>query len=538
MIHDTSRRIPEYIMGRDYPRAVTIFVSANHYQPLTQISLMLSKKQLASIFAITLLINGSSAAEAAEDHQFEKTPKLGTGNCNPLLDFLHVADPTAVVHNGRVYVYGTNDQQELDSVGRDGKNSYAHIHSLVMMSSDDMVNWTYHGIIDVEQAAPWTGKKGVSWAPSIISRAESDGLTHFYMYYSHGGGGVGVITATSPVGPWTDPLGHDLIDVNTPGLTDCPAPFDPGAVIDENGVGWLSFGGGRSSKATTFLPGSARIVRLGSDLLSLDSEISEIPAPYFFEASELNYINGTWVYSYSTDWVDRTEWNDPEVSHPSICSIGYMTSTDPLNRDSWKFRGDILKNPHDYGMEYTNNHTHFLRFNNEYYIFYHTNHLADFRGITTGYRNICVDRLEVDENSIAIPTGQMTQTGVSQIKPLDPFAWQQAETVAATSGIKFEHTDVAGNMVACGLGSGQQSEVRGADFGKGASRFEAKVRGKGVIDIHIGSSKGKRVGSLVIDHPQWQTVSVRLGKKLKGSQGLCFVYRDGDFKFDEWRFIR
>ena len=33
---------------------------------------MLSKKQLASIFAITLLINGSSAAEAAEDHQFEK----------------------------------------------------------------------------------------------------------------------------------------------------------------------------------------------------------------------------------------------------------------------------------------------------------------------------------------------------------------------------------------------------------------------------------------------------------------------------------
>ncbi len=90
---------------------------------------MLSKKQLASIFAITLLINGSSAAEAAEDHQFEKTPKLGTGNCNPLLDFLHVADPTAVVHNGRVYVYGTNDQQELDSVGRDGKTA-THISIL------------------------------------------------------------------------------------------------------------------------------------------------------------------------------------------------------------------------------------------------------------------------------------------------------------------------------------------------------------------------------------------------------------------------
>lgn len=157
---------------------------------------------------------------------------------------MYVADPTAIVHDGRIYVYGTNDQQQIDSVGRENKNSYEFIHSLVMMSSDDMVNWTYHGIINVEKSAPWTGVKGVSWAPSIVSRVEDDGLTHFYMYYSHGGGGVAVLTSTSPVGPWTDPLGHNLIDLSTPGLTDCPAPFDPGAVIDDEGNGWLSFGGG------------------------------------------------------------------------------------------------------------------------------------------------------------------------------------------------------------------------------------------------------------------------------------------------------
>ena len=87
----------------------------------------------------------------------DASPKLLTGNGNPLLDFMYVADPTAIVHDGRIYVYGTNDQQQIDSVGRENKNSYEFIHSLVMMSSDDMVNWTYHGIINVEKSAPWTG---------------------------------------------------------------------------------------------------------------------------------------------------------------------------------------------------------------------------------------------------------------------------------------------------------------------------------------------------------------------------------------------
>lgn len=84
----------------------------------------------------------------------DASPKLLTGNGNPLLDFMYVADPTAIVHDGRIYVYGTNDQQQIDSVGRENKNSYEFIHSLVMMSTDDMVNWTYHGIINVEKSAP------------------------------------------------------------------------------------------------------------------------------------------------------------------------------------------------------------------------------------------------------------------------------------------------------------------------------------------------------------------------------------------------
>jgi len=116
---------------------------------------------------------------------------------NPLISNIFCADPTAVEYEGRLYVYGTNDQQQYEAVGAEGSNTYEHIKSLVMLSTDDMVNWTYHGTIDVGEISPWAI---ASWAPSVVSRVEEDGKTHFYLYYSNSGWGVGVLTADSPTG--------------------------------------------------------------------------------------------------------------------------------------------------------------------------------------------------------------------------------------------------------------------------------------------------------------------------------------------------
>jgi len=52
------------------------------------------------------------------------SPKLSSNNANPLLDFMFTADPTAVEYNGRIYVYATNDQQQYEKVGKDGRNTY------------------------------------------------------------------------------------------------------------------------------------------------------------------------------------------------------------------------------------------------------------------------------------------------------------------------------------------------------------------------------------------------------------------------------
>lgn len=495
---------------------------------------------LLVILVLVIPITGCTGGETYdvnkenEHERFAISPKLTFGNANPLLDFMYIADPTAIEYEGRLYVYGTNDNQQFERVGKEGKNTYEHIHSLVMISSSDMVNWTYHGIIDVGSISPW-GQ--ASWAPSIVSRKEEDGKVHFYLYYSNSGNGVGVLTSTSPVGPWYDPLGRNLVDRSTPGLGDCSAPFDPGVVIDSQGIGWLSFGGGDKNKSgTDYMPGNARLVRLGKTLISLGSEIMELDAPYHFEANELNYINDTWVYTYNTNWKERNEWPYVDIAKPTACCMCYMTSKTPLVKGSWAYHNNYFKNPGDYGMSFSNNHTHLCKFKGEYYLFYHALCLQDSRDIKGGFRSICVDKFQVDETNLKFYMGVSTAKGVSQLQLLDPFIVQQAETAAATLGVTFEPMGDCGNTVAMGRQDGQCILVRGVDFTKNPSSFAARVKGKGRIEVYIGSLDGVMIASANFNSGKWVFVSSEICQTVRGVHDLYFVFREGDFMFDEWSF--
>ncbi|MEO7536956.1 MAG: family 43 glycosylhydrolase [Ferruginibacter sp.] len=463
------------------------------------------------------------------------SPKLLTNNANPLLDFMFTADPTAIEYNGRIYVYATNDHQQFEKVGKDGKYSAEYIRSLVMMSSDDMVNWTYHGLINTAQLAPWTAS---SWAPSIESRLEADGKTHFYLYYSNNAFGSAVLTSTSPVGPWKDPLGNNLVDRSVPGV-DVDVPFDPGVVIDNQGTGWLSFGAG--TPKTKYMPDNARIVKLGADMISLSGNISKIPAPYFNEASDLNFINGTWVYSYCTNWDERTEWPYSGIDKPTACNISYMTSKTPLDSASWKYRDNYFKNTGDINVgPLTNNHSHVFKFKGKYYITYHAMYLQDYFDTKGGFRNVGIEEIQVDEGNVNFPMVKATFKGLSQLNPLNPFVLQQAETTAGTSGkIQFEAGGNEANMVAKGTIDKQCLMVRGADFSQQIpAKFEARVKGKGKIDVYVNNLKGPALVSLTCDGSDWTTLSKKIERPIdKGVGNIYFVFSGADFLFDEWKFI-
>ncbi len=466
-----------------------------------------------------------------EDSISDEVYKTVLGN-NPISSEVFCADPTAVEYNGRLYVFGTNDHEQYTEKGPDSENTYEKIHSLVIFSTEDMKNWVYHGKINVSSIAPWIYN---SWAPSITSRVEEDGLTHFYLYFSNSGAGVGVLTATDPLGPWTDPLGKPLISPNTEGLEGCPNPFDPGVVIDDEGNGWLAFGGGDAPDGTTYMPGSARIVKLGDDMLSFDSDFMEIPAPYFFEASELNYINGTFVYTYCSDWENHSAQWEYDCPAPGACSMIYMTTKNPLDPDGWTMKGECFKNPGQSGFDYSNNHTHLHKYQGEYYMFYHTLAMRKMMGLTVGYRSLSVDKVTVDEETVTIlPTGG-TQAGVVTGQTMKADTAHLGSELNNASKMIYWHGDNRLPLAVSGE-AGAWTSYHSVEFAEGEKAFLAEVKGTGRIEVRKGSRTGEIITYVDFDSPDYTVVYSKAVAEIAGTQDIYFVYSKNGLSVRSWQF--
>lgn len=458
----------------------------------------------------------------------EKTFKLESC-ANPISPNVFCADPTGVEYEGRLYVFGTNDHQQYDAVGDNGKNSYEYIKSFVVFSTEDMVNWEYHGIIDTAKIAPWIVN---SWAPSIVSRVEEDGKTHFYLYFSNNGCGVGVLTSTHPLGEWIDPLGKPLIYQNMPGLENCPSPFDPGVCIDENGTGWLSFGGGTDARGSEIYTKVPKIVKLGKDMLSFDSDFISINAPYFFEASELNCIGGKFFYSYSTDWQSRERWDCTDIPAPSVCSMGYMTTKTPLASESWEFRGGFFLNAGESGMEWCNNHTHIMEYSSEKYILHHTMHIQERMTTNGGFRCMCVDYLPYSETEF--PIAKATREGVKQTKSLSAYCSHSGAEMCTCANMWYE--DIAqGKMAVKSLVDGAWTFVKGIDFENGTEHICLTAKGKGKIELRLDERDAEPVTSIEISSDKWTELSSELTEKIIGVHNLYFVFSEENICLATWQ---
>ena len=481
---------------------------------------------LALTIPLATEVQGAAKNRDTQNATLVNSPKLGTSMANPILDFQFCADPTAIEYNGRLYVYGTNDHQQYEEAE---KNSYEKIRTLVMMSTDDMVNWTYHGLIPVGEIAPWII---ASWAPSIISKPQADGSTLFSLYFSNSGWGTGVIQAKSPVGPWTSPLNTSLIDGNNETVKGSGSIFDPGAVIDDNGDAWLSFGNSQGW-----------IVKLNPDLHSFAESPVKLLSPYHFEANELNFINGTYVYTYNNDWSEHTPWTWGGEK-PTQCSMNYFTSKTPLITDSWTYGGNYFKNPGDNGMGYTNNHSHLHKYQSDWYLFYQTNLLEPSLDSNGGFRSIYVDEMDVDEANVVLHECIPTKKGVTAIKNLDPYTVQYAATNAATLGILYKQAEEPGHMIAtvgtpCITADTPTEgviEVRNADFSGTASKLKCLVKGEGSVTLRLDDKDGADVATVnSCQSGNWQESTADCNSAPTGTHTIYLILK-GDVRLDKWVF--
>ncbi|WP_301539654.1 carbohydrate-binding protein [Paenibacillus sp. NEAU-GSW1] len=508
---------------------------------------------LALAFTLIPGMERAANAAAALTPALAKTP----GNANPLFTQKFGADPFAMVYDGRVYVYMTNDVFEYNADGTIKDNGYSQINKITVVSSDDMVNWTDHGEIlaaGSQGAAKWANN---SWAPSAAHKT-IDGKEKFFLYFADSANGIGVLSADSPIGPFTDPIGKALVNRSTPGASNVTWLFDPAVLVDDDGSGYLYFGGGVPTGKEAD-PGTARVAKLGADMISLDLSASEgtvkpINPPWLFEDSGIHKYNGKYYYSYCTNF---------SSGHPADIptgAIAYMVSDNPMG--PFTYVKTFLPNPAAFFGVGGNNHHSIFEFNGEWYITYHAQTLAkamaesgtvpQMGGQPHGYRNTHINKVSFDEDGV-IQNITADYAGVPQIKNVDPYTRVEAETIGWNGGISTEKITEPGAMVSSinlavsNINDGDWTAVSQVDFGDaGAGVFKANIASGssgGTIELHIDSADGPLIGTVPISNTggenSWQTEATTISGAA-GVHDLYMVFRGAStgnlVKVDYWQF--
>ena len=473
-----------------------------------------------------------------------------TGKNNPIASMRFLADPYAIEYEGRVYVYGTNDSQSM-IIGDDGKipnNTYANINTLNCYSSKDMVNWTDEGIIQV------AGKKGPaswannSWAPAVAHK-KINGVDKFFIYFADNGSGIGVLEGDSPTGPWRDPIGEQLISRKTPncGGSEVPWLFDPAVLVDDDGQGYLYFGGINEAVDREH-PNCIRVVKLGDDMISLAGEPQVIDAPAPFEDSGINKFGDKYYYSYCTNWDGSAK--RPNTSHLGIASIAYMVSDSPMG--PWSEAKEVMKNPTFYfkglpSNDKNNNHHCMFQRRDQIYMFYHSQKMAADMGITQGYRTTGVDYVTMDENGDL--TCKMTETGVEQVGTFNPYEVVEAETFAWSEGVSTivgpKQDNTRNNRVLSSIDNRDYVGLSGVDFGsEGARSVKMSVASatgesvEGKISVYCDSmTPANKVGEINVKAGKdFTDVSAKLSKTVQGTHKLYFKFNMSGILVDTWSF--
>ena len=461
---------------------------------------------------------------------------------NPVMVQRFGADPYALVYDGRVYLYMTGDSFIYDENGEITVNTFANINTINVISSEDLVNWTDHGTIYAagkEGAATWGNN---SWAPAAAYKI-IDGKPKFFLYFANSGNGIAVLESDSPVGPFKDPIGGPLISRQTPTCAEVTWLFDPAVLMDDDGECYIYFGGGIPAPDKAANPGTARVAKLGKDMISLEGNPVAIEnVPYLFEDSGINKIQGSYYYSFCSNF---------SIPDEKIAELGYdrgeilvMKSDKPMG--PFTLQGSILKNPGYFFGQGGNNHHCMFTFHDQLYMSYHARLLEERMGVLHSYRSTNLNLVKVEEDGRIAPI-EGTKEGVKQLKYVNPYETQKAVTMASMAGIQttqFGECAIScgsGDMIVSGISDGSWVEVRGVDFGKETAK-ELQVSlckaGSGAIYVCLDNPDSEPVCKVLVSGQNDEKLSVLYGsvnKEILGVHDVFFVFEGEGYQVYDWK---
>ena len=437
---------------------------------------------------------------------------ISTEAQNPIIQTMYTADPAPMVYNDRLYVYTTHDEDA---------STWFTMNNWKVYSTNDMVNWTDHGVILSYSDFEWG--KGDAWAAQCV---EKNGK--FYLYVpmiskTNNRGAIGVAVGDSPLGPFHDPLGKPLVQSDW-------GDIDPTVFIDDDGQAHMYWGNPK-----------LKYVKLNEDMISYSGDIVEVPMT---EASfgkregdpkrPTKYEEGPWLYKRNSLYY--LFW--PGGPLPEF--IGYSTSKRP--QGPWKYGGIVM--PAE-GKSFTN-HPGVIDFRGKTYFFYHNGALPGGSGFT---RSVCVDELKFNKDGSITPL-KMTEGITKGIATINPYQIVQAETISWSEGVKAGQHQKVGVFITA-IKDGAYSSVKNVDFGAdGAAAFSARVgtthNGGVTMEIRLDKPDGPLAGTLKIPmtggNDRWAVTELKLENKIKGTHDLFFIFKGkaplNILYFDYWRFTK
>ena len=280
---------------------------------------------------------------------------------NPIIRDQFTADPTARVFNNKVYVYPSHDIFPPDGQRQD----WFCMEDYHVFSSENLTEWTDHGMILSQLTVPWGNPAGYSmWAPDCVYKNGK-----YYFYYPNApksgrGFAIGVATADSPEGPFTC----------QPEPIKGVSGIDPCVLVDDDGSAYIYWSGM-----------GIRGAKLKDNMLELDGELQEMKMPRRegqpemppmkvggqvmeglpdgFKEGPFAFKRGDWYY-LTFPWVrgDNSNGKNPTET------LAYAMSKSPLG--PWDFKGIIMAEHENHC--WTNHHS-LIEYKGQWYIFYHHN---------------------------------------------------------------------------------------------------------------------------------------------------------------------
>ena len=268
---------------------------------------------------------------------------------NPVIRDQFTADPTARVFNNKVYLYPSHDI--VPPAGQ--RQDWFCMEDYHVFSSENLTDWTDHGVIVTQNKVPWVRKDSYSmWAPDCVER---NGKYYFYFPSApaagRGGFAVGVAISDRPEGPFI-PEPEPIKGING---------IDPCVLQASDGNAYIFWGNGRCAKLKPNMKELAddtprekvkfrdrEFEMMGVNCLK-DLPNRQAEGPFAFE------YNGNFYLTY------------PYVRENTEV-LGYAMSKNPMG--PYEYKGLIMAE-HANGC-WTNHHS-IVNYKGQWYLFYHQN---------------------------------------------------------------------------------------------------------------------------------------------------------------------